>query len=260
MNFRDTWGRHLLDAAKQRLDPNHAMAHAGTPQRAGKVAAWGNMPCFSMSQAVSALPIPTIRCTGQAPLPTVHGEFLAQVYQREGDALEHMVLSCGLDQPAAAGTPVGVLLRMHSECATGDLFGSLRCDCGPQLTLAMERIAKEGRGLLIYLRGHEGRGIGLAQKLGAYQLQDRGMDTVDANRALGHPVDSRDYGVAVAILQQLGFRSVRLMSNNPRKVAALESAGIEVERSTHEVPAQSHNRRYLQTKHQRMGHFLTPIL
>lgn len=220
----------------------------------------GNEPCFPMRQAVSALSIPSIRCTGQAPLPTVHGEFFAQVYQREGDALEHIVLSRGLEQPAAAGTPVGVLLRMHSECATGDLFGSLRCDCGPQLTLAMERIAKEGRGLLIYLRGHEGRGIGLAQKLAAYQLQDQGLDTVDANRALGHPADSRDYGVAVAILQQLGFRSVRLMSNNPGKVAALESAGIEVlERSTHEVPAQSHNRRYLQTKRQRMGHFLTPI-
>ncbi|MFZ2826798.1 GTP cyclohydrolase II [Hydrogenophaga sp.] len=257
----DTWGVHLLDAAKQGLDPNHAVAHAGTPLRAGQVAECGDKPHFPMSQAVSASSIPNIRCTGQAPLPTVHGEFLAQVYQCEGEALEHMVLSLGLDQPAAAGTLGGVLLRMHSECATGDLFGSLRCDCGPQLSLALERIAKEGRGLLIYLRGHEGRGIGLAQKLAAYQLQDRGLDTVDANRALGHPVDSRDYGVAVAILQQLGFRSVRLMSNNPRKAAALESAGIDVlERSAHEVPAQSHNRRYLQTKHQRMGHFLTPIL
>ncbi|WP_370869251.1 GTP cyclohydrolase II [Variovorax ginsengisoli] len=205
--------------------------------------------------------MPGIRCTGQAPLPTAHGEFLAQVYQREGDALEHIVLSRGLDQPAVAGPPAGVLLRMHSECATGDLFGSLRCDCGMQLTLALERIAKEGRGLMIYLRGHEGRGIGLAQKLAAYQLQDQGLDTVDANRALGHAVDSRDYGVAVAILQQLGLSAVRLMSNNPSKVAALEAAGIEVlERSPHEVPAQSHNRRYLQTKHQRMGHFLTSIL
>lgn len=256
-----TPGVQLMGAARQGLDPDDTVADTGAGQRARQAVARGGKPGFPMTQAVATPSMPDIRCTGQAPLPTAHGEFLAQVYQCEGDALEHMVLSRGLEQPAAADAPAGVLLRMHSECATGDLFGSLRCDCGPQLTLALKRIAKEGRGLLIYLRGHEGRGIGLAQKLAAYQLQDLGLDTVDANRALGHPVDSRDYGVAVAILRQLGLCSVRLMSNNPRKVAALASAGIEVlERCAHEVPAQSHNRCYLQTKRRRMGHSLTPSL
>ena len=207
---------------------------------------------MSASLPLSVTPLPHVRRTGQAPLPTEHGQFLIQTYLEEGTQEEHIVLSMG-ELPGAE--PVSV--RLHSECATGDLFGSLRCDCGPQLHLAMQRIAAQGRGVLVYLKGHEGRGIGLAQKLAAYQLQDQGLDTVDANRALGQPVDARNYGAAAAILIDLGIHAVRLMSNNPRKLAALQAAGIDVvERSAHELPAQPHNRDYLATKRKRLGHLL----
>lgn len=209
-----------------------------------------------MSNTVSAvLPListPRVHCTGGAPLPTQHGVFLAQTYQEEPGGQEHIVLSMG-----DLSGPEPVPVRLHSECATGDLFGSLRCDCGPQLQLAMRRIAEQGRGVLVYLKGHEGRGIGLAQKLAAYQLQDQGLDTVDANRALGQPVDARNYDAAAAILRDMGIQSVRLMSNNPRKLAALQAAGVDVvERSAHELPAHEHNRDYLATKRKRLGHLL----
>jgi 3,4-dihydroxy 2-butanone 4-phosphate synthase / GTP cyclohydrolase II len=147
-----------------------------------------------------------------------------------------------------------VLTRVHSECLTGDVFGSCRCDCGAQLTEAMERIAIEGRGVVIYLRGHEGRGIGLAAKLQAYRLQDAGRDTVDANVELGLPVDSRHYGAAAQILRDLGVSSVRLLTNNPEKVASLAAMGIAVAARIPLTPLPNHhNEDYLRTKRERMG-------
>ncbi len=187
-----------------------------------------------------------------ARLPTVHGEFTVYAY-RADDQVEHVAI--------VAGSPAGdepVLVRLHSECLTGDVFGSLRCDCGPQLDLALESIAALGRGIVLYLRGHEGRGIGLANKIRAYALQDHGRDTVDANRDLGLPVDARRFETAALMLCDLGVSSVRLMSNNPRKVAALEAAGIQiVERVPIAIEPNLENRHYLHTKQMRLGHLLT---
>lgn len=182
-------------------------------------------------------------------LPTRHGEFRLHLYAFEGR--EYPVLLAG--DPAGEG----LLTRLHSECLTGDVLGSLRCDCGEQLDLALARIAREGRGALLYLTGHEGRGIGLANKLRAYALQDAGLDTVEANQALGLPVDARDYRAAAAILQHLGVRSVQLLSNNPAKARALQELGIGVQRQlAHEVPANPANQRYLAVKRERLGHRL----
>jgi 3,4-dihydroxy 2-butanone 4-phosphate synthase/GTP cyclohydrolase II len=159
-----------------------------------------------------------------------------------------------------AGNPTGenVLVRMHSECITGEAFGSKKCECGPQLDYALDRIAQDPEGgVVIYLRGQEGRGIGLLNKLKAYALQDQGMDTVDANLALGLPSEAREYGAAVSILRDLGIKSVRLMSNNPAKIDALEMAGISV---TEYVPIivgqENENAGYLETKREKMGHIL----
>jgi 3,4-dihydroxy 2-butanone 4-phosphate synthase/GTP cyclohydrolase II len=153
-----------------------------------------------------------------------------------------------------------VLVRVHSECLTGDVFGSLRCDCGPQLDAALAAVAAEGRGVVLYMRGHEGRGIGLLHKLQAYQLQEAGADTVDANLALGLPADARDYGIGAQILVDLGIRSMRLLSNNPDKRAGLEGYGLTI---TGRVPlpvrASSENLRYLRTKRDRMGHDLPDL-
>jgi 3,4-dihydroxy 2-butanone 4-phosphate synthase / GTP cyclohydrolase II len=149
------------------------------------------------------------------------------------------------------------LVRMHSECLTGDVFGSRRCDCGPQLRLALSKIMREGRGALVYLRGHEGRGIGLAAKLRAYNLQDEGLDTCDANLRLGHPVDSRDYGVGASILEDLGIRAMRLLTNNPAKRAGLEHHGLTVSECVPlRIPPNPDNVRYLRTKQSRLGHLL----
>ncbi|WP_283148959.1 GTP cyclohydrolase II [Silvimonas soli] len=187
-------------------------------------------------------------------LPTRHGEFTAHVYHSRRDGVEHVALVAGEVTGHEA-----VLVRLHSECLTGDVFGSLRCDCGEQLDMALERIAKKGTGVLLYLRGQEGRGIGLAHKIQAYALQDQGMDTVDANVAQGLPIDSRSYEAAAQILQDLGIKSVRLMSNNPKKLAALEAAGVPVvERLVHQVVPNAENRHYLETKRVRMGHMLAP--
>jgi GTP cyclohydrolase II len=186
-----------------------------------------------------------------ARLPTRFGEFTAHAFKGVDSGTEHLALSVG------DITGEDVLIRMHSECLTGDVFGSCRCDCGPQLELAMEKIAAEGRGILLYLRGHEGRGIGLAEKIRAYALQDTGLDTVDANLALGQAIDARNYAFAADLLHQWGVKSVRLMSNNPLKAAALEKAGIVVkEQLRHIVPANSENEKYLATKRSRMGHLL----
>jgi 3,4-dihydroxy 2-butanone 4-phosphate synthase/GTP cyclohydrolase II len=150
-----------------------------------------------------------------------------------------------------------VLLRAHSECLTGDIFGSLRCDCGAQLHAAMEMIAAEGTGVILYIRHQEGRGIGLLDKLHAYNLQDTGLDTVEANEALGHPPDKRDYGIGSQILYDLGVRKIRLLTNNPKKIYGLEGFGLEVvERVAIRIPSNPHNERYLQTKKDKLGHLL----
>jgi 3,4-dihydroxy 2-butanone 4-phosphate synthase/GTP cyclohydrolase II len=188
-------------------------------------------------------------------LPTRYGDFTAFGYRITVDGGEHVALVYG--DPAALATDEPVLTRVHSECLTGDVFGSSRCDCGPQLEEAMEKIAAEGRGVVVYLRGHEGRGIGLLAKLQAYQLQDGGRDTVDANLDLGLPADARHYGAATQILKDLGVPSVRLMTNNPDKTESLESYGVHVAERVPLTPRPNdHNLTYLLTKRDRMGHEL----
>ncbi|RYP86052.1 bifunctional 3,4-dihydroxy-2-butanone-4-phosphate synthase/GTP cyclohydrolase II [Nocardioides guangzhouensis] len=188
-------------------------------------------------------------------LPTQYGDFTAYGYTVTVDDSEHIALVYGDvsgDQP--------VLTRVHSECLTGDVFGSHRCDCGPQLDEALERIVEEGRGVVVYLRGHEGRGIGLVAKLQAYQLQDGGRDTVDANLDLGLPADARHYGTATQVLRDLGIGSVRLMTNNPDKVTHLEDYGVPVAERVPLTPRPNdHNIAYLLTKRDRMGHALPDL-
>ena len=195
---------------------------------------------------------PTVRREAAVQLPTAYGEFTAYGYRATADGVEHVALVHG-----DLGDGTDVLVRVHSECLTGDIFHSLRCDCGPQLEAALERIHTEGRGIVVYLRGHEGRGIGLMSKLRAYELQERGRDTLDANLELGLPADARDYGASARILDDLGVRSVRLMTNNPDKTDALVRHGIDVTtREPMPVQAGEHNIRYLRTKRDRMGHDL----
>ncbi|MET0999164.1 MAG: bifunctional 3,4-dihydroxy-2-butanone-4-phosphate synthase/GTP cyclohydrolase II [Marmoricola sp.] len=191
-------------------------------------------------------------------LPTRHGQFTAFGYRITVDGSEHVALVYGDPADLRDGTPV--LTRVHSECLTGDVFGSERCDCGPQLDEAMDLIVKEGRGVVIYLRGHEGRGIGLLAKLQAYQLQDGGRDTVDANLDLGLPADARHYGAATQVLRDLGVTSVRLLTNNPDKTSSLESYGIAVTERVGLTPRPNdHNLAYLVTKRDRMGHHLADL-
>ena len=186
----------------------------------------------------------------EAVLSTEFGTFRAIDYRNRLDGIEHVALVAG-----DIGDGEQVLVRVHSECLTGDILGSLRCDCGPQLQAAMAAVAEEGRGVVLYLRGHEGRGIGLLHKLQAYQLQDTGRDTVDANLDLGLPADARDYGIGAQILTDLGVRSMRLLSNNPAKRAGLEGYGLSIaERVPLVVAPNEHNARYLATKAARMGH------
>jgi 3,4-dihydroxy 2-butanone 4-phosphate synthase / GTP cyclohydrolase II len=188
----------------------------------------------------------------QTRMPTAHGTFEAHAYRDTVTGGEHVALVVG---DVRDGEPV--LVRVHSECLTGDTFGSLRCDCGPQLRAAMTAIAANGRGVVLYLRGHEGRGVGLAHKLRAYELQDAGRDTVDANLELGLPADARDYGTGAQILADLGVRSLRLMTNNPTKLAGLEGYGLRVvDRVPMPVRPHPENIRYLRTKRDRMGHAL----
>lgn len=184
-------------------------------------------------------------------LPTVHGEFTAHGYRSGVDGSEHIALVHG---DISEGTP---LVRVHSECLTGDVFGSKRCDCGPQLEAAQSAVVRAGAGVIVYVRGHEGRGIGLVDKLRAYAAQDAGADTVDANSELGLPVDARDYTHAAQVLRDLGLGTVRLLSNNPAKVEALTSLGIEVSGREPLPPSiTSDNLHYLRTKRDRMGHDL----
>ncbi|MER7752328.1 bifunctional 3,4-dihydroxy-2-butanone-4-phosphate synthase/GTP cyclohydrolase II [Kitasatospora sp. NPDC097643] len=191
-------------------------------------------------------------------LPTVHGEFTAVGYKGTLDGVEHIALVAGgLDADGRLPEGEDVLVRVHSECLTGDVFGSLRCDCGPQLEASLRRVAESGRGVVLYLRGHEGRGIGLAHKLRAYELQEQGRDTVDANLDLGLPADARDYSIAAQMLVDLGVRSLTLLTNNPHKLTALTEHGLKVKgREPVEVTPGEHNLRYLRTKRDRMGHDL----
>lgn len=208
----------------------------------------GNMATAVNTTASSAEDTdPLIAEIARSKLPTAHGEFDMIVF-RDQQGLEHSALIKGdVNAP-------GTLVRLHSECLTGDAFGSLRCDCGQQLRSAMQRIEDAGSGIVVYLR-QEGRGIGLGNKIKAYALQDQGQDTVDANHSLGFPADARTYNVAAAILEHLGASNVRLLSNNPAKSEALESLGMQVsERVPLVIESQAHNAAYLQTKVDRMGH------
>ena len=187
----------------------------------------------------------------EVDLPTDHGHFRLSMYKSRVTGLEHLALVKG---DVGDGAPV--LVRVHSECFTGDVLGSERCDCGPQLHAAMEMVEREGRGAVVYMR-QEGRGIGLENKLHAYRKQEEGLDTVEANVALGFAPDLRDYGEGAQILEDLGIRKLRLMTNNPCKIAGLEGYGLEiVERVPIVIPANAHDKRYLDTKREKMGHFI----
>jgi len=199
-----------------------------------------------------------VRRVAETRLPTARGDFTAYGYRITIDDSEHLALVYG--DPDRLRDDEPVLTRVHSECLTGDVFASRRCDCGPQLDEALDAIVEAGHGVVVYLRGHEGRGIGLVAKLQAYQLQDGGRDTVDANLDLGLPADARHYGAATQILRDLGVRSVRLLTNNPAKTTSLEEYGVPV---TERVPLATrpndHNLAYLLTKRDRMGHQLPDL-
>jgi 3,4-dihydroxy 2-butanone 4-phosphate synthase / GTP cyclohydrolase II len=197
-------------------------------------------------------------------LPSIYGEFKLIAYESDVDHLDHLALCCGgVGELDAKGNPIPhdepVLVRVDSECLTGQVFGSLRCDCGPQLHKAMELIQKAGKGAIIYLR-QEGRGIGLINKLRAYHLQEQGFDTVQANEELGFPADRRDYGVGAQILRDLGLRNLRILTNNPKKVSRLEVYGLKVcEQVNVEIPPNPYNIHYLRTKKAKLGHQLSNV-
>jgi 3,4-dihydroxy 2-butanone 4-phosphate synthase/GTP cyclohydrolase II len=186
-----------------------------------------------------------------AMLPTKFGEFKLHLYKTMIDDGEHLALVCG-----EVDGKEDVLVRVHSECLTGDVFGSARCDCGDQLEAAMEKIQNEGRGVIVYMR-QEGRGIGLGNKVHAYKLQDQGLDTVEANEKLGFPADLREYGIGAQILLDLGVQSVRLLTNNPKKIIGIDGYGLKiVQREPIVIPPKAHNKKYLDTKKQKLGHML----
>lgn len=193
-----------------------------------------------------------ITCSSVVDLPTRYGNFRAYSYQSNLTGEDHLALVRG-----DITTKEPVLVRVHSECLTGDVFGSQRCDCGEQLDMAMKLISMKGRGVMLYMR-QEGRGIGLVNKLKAYHLQDQGMDTVEANQALGLPADMRDYGIGAEILADLGIHKIRLLTNNPKKISGIEGFGLEiVERIPIEVKHNENNLQYLKTKRDKMGHMLS---
>lgn len=195
-----------------------------------------------------------MRPVATAKLPTDYGEFRIHAYEHLIDGKTHVALVLG-----DIGDGEGIIARLHSSCVTGDIFHSGRCDCGAQLEAAMRRVAAEGRGVIVYL-DQEGRGIGLANKIRAYALQDQGYDTVEANEALGFGADLREYGLGVEILSHLGVRSMRLLTNNPRKREGVESHGMSVsELLPIEIPASDGTRRYLRTKKEKLGHLLSSV-
>ena len=192
---------------------------------------------------------------GSANVPTEWGNFDCVAYRSTIDGIEHLAFVLG-----DLSTPEPVLTRVHSECLTGDVFGSRRCDCGPQLATAMRAVQEQGRGVIVYLRGHEGRGIGIGHKIRAYSLQDEGLDTVDANLELGLPVDSREYGIGAQILADLGARELRLMTNNPAKYGGIAGYGLSVvERVSIITESTPENSSYLATKRDRLGHFFNDM-
>jgi 3,4-dihydroxy 2-butanone 4-phosphate synthase / GTP cyclohydrolase II len=192
---------------------------------------------------------------GSANVPTEWGNFDCVAYRSTIDGIEHLAFVLG-----DLTTPEPVLTRVHSECLTGDVFGSRRCDCGPQLATAMRAVQEQGRGVIVYLRGHEGRGIGIGHKIRAYSLQDEGLDTVDANLELGLPVDSREYGIGAQILADLGARELRLMTNNPAKYGGIAGYGLSVvERVSIITESTPENSSYLATKRDRLGHFFNDM-
>lgn len=193
-----------------------------------------------------------VRRLADATIPTAHGEFHAYAYESLVDPKTHVALVHG-----DVGDGEQILVRVHSECLTGDVFGSLRCDCGDQLDAALAHIGKEGRGIVLYIRGHEGRAIGLTHKLRAYRLQEQGLDTVEANEELGFPADPRDYGIGAQILVDLGVKTMRLLTNNPSKRAGLEGYGLSIiERVPLETSPTAENIGYLRTKREKLGHLL----
>jgi 3,4-dihydroxy 2-butanone 4-phosphate synthase/GTP cyclohydrolase II len=193
-----------------------------------------------------------VRRVAEARIPTPHGDFTAHVFESLLDGTEHVAFVAG-----EVSGKENVLVRVHSECLTGDVFGSMRCDCGKQLEEALEQVAQSGEGVVVYLRGHEGRGIGLGHKLRAYQLQEQGRDTVEANLELGFPADSREYGIGAQILVDLGVTTMRLMTNNPAKYGGIEGYGLEiVERVPLRTQPNHENIAYLRAKQQKLGHLL----
>jgi 3,4-dihydroxy 2-butanone 4-phosphate synthase/GTP cyclohydrolase II len=195
-----------------------------------------------------------VKRVATAKLPTTYGDFHVHAFEAQLEKQTHVALVRG-----DIGDGQNVLVRVHSQCLTGDVLHSIRCDCGAQLDVALRRIAEEGRGVLLYLN-QEGRGIGLANKIRAYELQDEGFDTVEANERLGFKADQRDYGIGVQILRAIGVRSMRLLSNNPRKLVGVEGHGLSVsEWLPLEIPASDSTRRYLKTKKEKLGHKLSSV-
>ena len=195
-----------------------------------------------------------VRKVAEADLPTEHGPFRIHGYESLLNGETHVALVCG-----EIGDGENVVVRVHSKCLTGDVFHSARCDCGAQLDTAMSRIAAEGRGVLLYLN-QEGRGIGLANKIRAYELQDQGLDTVEANERLGFKPDQRDYGIGAQILSDLGVKTMRLLTNNPRKFVGLQGYGLSVSEAVPlEIPASDSTRKYLKTKKDKLGHKLSSV-